>query len=317
MSERFRDARGIRPQQAAVLGPERHQFTRRIGNDDHALIDGGAGAAQKGRGLGDARMIPKLLARVGVQGEGAIVQGDHEDPAAAHRGGGMHGAAQHRAPHFLARGRVQGDDMAEPGRGIDLPALGGHAAGQQAVVGLGLGGQCDIPDDLAGLHVDGIDLGFGIHGEDAPSGGNGRAENAQFVIDALADVGAPGLGDVFRHQDVVHGMVRIAARLRPIGIGRGGGQQNLVAFQIVIGSQGPLIGQDRDAGPRQGNLFLGKQIGEIGTAADGHGRRQSKGDGQDHAPGRTAPTGPQAPFRAISAIRRSHTDCSPVPRDPF
>ena len=74
-------------------------------------------------------MIPKLLARVGVQGEGAVIQGNDKDPSAAHRGGGVHGAAQYRAPDFLARRGIQGDDMAKPGRGIDAAAFGGHAAG--------------------------------------------------------------------------------------------------------------------------------------------------------------------------------------------
>ena len=105
--------------------------------------------------------------------------------------------------------------------------MGQGKTAAKAVLLAVLDARIDAPQAIARVDVEGADLGLRIDGKDAPVGDHWRVQDSPIVSRALAYTGAPERRQPVAAGQMMHGMIGVAAALRPGFIDIGARQANI------------------------------------------------------------------------------------------
>ena len=217
-----------------------------------------------------------------------VVDGDDVDPVVQDQRRSPHRRTDARVPVLLAGVRIERIDHGQARRHEQLPAVVGQAAAEFVGVARLLRGQRDTPQQRAGVGIEGRDGALRILGEHLALGDDRRRRQDARRAAARPDVGRPD--DLRRGPDrqVVHGIVREAAGLRPGLVHRRRRQHDLHVGDIAVGFEVLAIAQHGNPLARQRRLLLVEDIAAgKGDHQQGGGKKETGIDHAEHARHRT------------------------------
>ena len=264
-------------------GAERDDFAAGRGHD-HDAVGHRRARHRHQRGLfARSLVLPGLLAIDGVEGGDLVGDGDHENLAVGHGRSGTHRRVELLAPHFIAARGIERHHLAKGGGDVDVVAVGSETAAKRALRVPALGRQRPPPHPAAIGGVEGADIRLGIEHIDAPAHHDRARQQPVAPRRSRTRRHRENLLQLHAEIEIVHGVGRHPAGLRPIGIadGRRNGDRigrRLLGFPLVERRgvlQHALAGAGEDlvllAGDRLEQLF-GR------TGASGKSHRQGDHD---------------------------------------